>query len=321
MWNMSVNLFNYCPISCYEDELLRDGLSIDAFYKEFGIDGIEQFVYTLEKPEKDYGYCTVGAHLNYWTYWMDFWLRKNKRLRQQFRYVQDRRAYFKDALSREEWLAVIRRNINAALSQNPEYLVWHVSECNTSEIFTWIFNYSDKEVLDAAAEVFNAVADEIPDNVTVLFENLWWPGLRLTNARYVKCFFDSINRKNVGIMLDTGHLMNTNCRLKSEAEGADYILRTCDKLGAYADLIKGVHLSCSLSGEYQMTASRQVPAILNNEIIWKHISSIDQHRPFKTKAAKKIIDYLNPHYITHELAYNTLADLREKLPVQLESCR
>ena len=35
------------------------------------------------------------------------------------------------------------------------------------------------------------------------------------------------------------------------AEAADYICRTVEQLGEQAALIKGVHLSCSLSGEYQ----------------------------------------------------------------------
>ena len=169
--------------------------------------------------------------------------------------------------------------------------------------------------------MFNSIADEIPENVTVLFENLWWPGLRLTDLRNVKYFFERIERKNVGIMLDTGHLMNTNPRLKTEAEAADYVCRVVDKLGSCAELIKGVHLSCSLSGQYQRSFERIAPANLDNSMIWQHVASIDQHNPFTTNAAKQILDCIKPEYVVHEFSYDNMDDLRKKLSVQLANSR
>lgn len=318
---MAKQLFNYCAIDWYEDELKKLGIPLEQIVKDMGLDGIEQFIYTLEDNSNGYRNITTGVHLNYWPYWMDFWLKKTKRLKQQFRNTSERNKYFKEAMSCDEWLSVIRRNINAAIAENPEYLVWHVAEANSEEIFTYQFNYSDREVLTAAADVFNSIADEIPSNVTVLFENLWWPGLRLTDVRNVKYFFERIKSSNVGIMLDTGHLMNTNVRLKNEAEGADYVCRIFEKLGAQAELVKGVHLSCSLSGQYQRNLSHQVPENLNMEKIWKHVTAIDQHKPFTTKAAKQIIDTINPQYIVHELSYENLEQLQELLPIQLEVCK
>ena len=155
----------------------------------------------------------------------------------------------------------------------------------------------------------------------VLFENLWWPGLRLTDPRNVKYFFERIERKNVGIMLDTGHLMNTNPRLKTEAEAADYVCRVVDKLGSCAELIKGVHLSCSLSGQYQRSFERIAPANLDNSMIWQHVASIDQHNPFTTNAAKQILDCIKPEYVVHEFSYDNMDDLRKKLSVQLANSR
>lgn len=318
---MTKHTFNYCPIDWYEDELQRRGVTLRQLVQQLGLDGIEQFVYELQPPAQDYRDLTVGVHLNYWPYWMDFWLRKAKRLKQQFRNVRERTTYFKEAMSCDEWLSVIRRNIGAALTQEPEYLVWHVAEANDKEIFTYDFAYSDREVLAAAADVFNAVADEIPAHLPVYFENLWWPGLRLTDVRQVKFFFERLQRHNVGIMLDTGHLMNTNTRLRTEAEAADYICRVLDKLGSYAELVKGVHLSCSLSGEYQRSFERRVPAVLNGEVIWRHIVALDQHRPFQTEAARKILQQIQPLYVTHELTYDSLHDLEGKLPLQLAVSR
>ena len=318
---MTKHLFNYCTIDWYENDMIAKGTTLRVFSKEFALDGMEQFIYTMERPAKSYKDLTTGVHLNYWPYWMDFWLKKAKRLKQQFRNVIERNQYFRDALSREEWLSVIRKNIGAALTEAPEYMVWHVAEANNEEIFTWEFNYSDREVLTASADVFNSIADEIPENVTVLFENLWWPGLRLTDPRNVKYFFERIERKNVGIMLDTGHLMNTNNRLKNEAEAADYVCRVYEKLGSCAELVKGVHLSCSLSGQYQRSFDRRVPANLDNAMIWQHVASIDTHQPFTTEAARQILQCINPEYVVHEFTYDNMDELRNKLAVQLEHCR
>ena len=199
--------------------------------------------------------------------------------------------------------------------------MWHVAEADTETIFTFDFRYDDREVLAASADVFNSVADEIPANVTVLFENLWWPGLRLTDARKVKFFFERIERKNVGIMLDTGHLMNTNPRLRTEAEAADFVCRTVDKLGPYAELIKGVHLSCSLSGKYLRSFERKVPDDLNAEAIWRHIAAIDLHKPFTTTAAKQILQCVQPQYVNHELAYETIEEMIPLMQQQLSVAR
>lgn len=318
---MTKHLFNYCTIDWYENDMIAKGTTLREFSREFALDGMEQFIYTMERPAKSYKDLTTGVHLNYWPYWMDFWLKKAKRLKQQFRNVIERNQYFRDALSREEWLSVIRKNIGAALTEAPEYMVWHVAEANNEEIFTWEFNYSDREVLTASADVFNSIADEIPENVMVLFENLWWPGLRLTDPRNVKYFFERIERKNVGIMLDTGHLMNTNNRLKNEAEAADYVCRVYEKLGSCAELVKGVHLSCSLSGQYQRSFDRRVPANLDNAMIWQHVASIDTHQPFTTEAARQILQCINPEYVVHEFTYDNMDELRNKLAVQLEHCR
>ena len=169
--------------------------------------------------------------------------------------------------------------------------------------------------------MFNSVRDEIPAHIPVLFENLWWPGLRLTDVRNVKYFFDRVQHKNVGIMLDTGHLMNTNTRLKNEAEGAEYVLKVYEKLGECRSLVRGVHLSCSLSGAYQRSLSHQVPEKLDMETIWRHIGNIDQHKPFHTEAAKRILETINPEYVTHEVGYDSMKDLREQLPIQLKACK
>lgn len=312
------HLFNYASIPEYEKELLQRGLSLQQFVSSVGADGIERFVYTTEAPARRYADLTCGVHLLYWPAFMDFWLKNNKRLRAMFPSVNDRNAYYHDALGQAEWLGVIRKNIAAALLDNPEYLVWHVSEANFEEIYTWQFNYSDREVCLAASEIFNMVADEVPPTTKVLFENLWWPGLRLTDSRTVKFFFEQIKHPNVGIMLDTGHLLNTNLKLRTEEEGIDYILRVIDKLGPWAELIKGIHLNCSLCGDYVHSTLYRLVSNPTPAQVFEHIHKIDESRPFTTKSIKKVVAVLNVEYINHELIYDNLQDLADKFTRQKE---
>ncbi|MBQ8491452.1 MAG: hypothetical protein IJ536_02820, partial [Acidaminococcaceae bacterium] len=86
------------------------------------------------------------------------------------------------------------------------------------------------------------------------------------------------------------------------------------------ELIRGVHLSCSLSGGYQKSFVREYPKNVTFGEMYKHIVQIDQHQPFRTKAARRILEFVQPHYITHEMIYSTLTELEEKLEIQLSNC-
>lgn len=314
-------MFNFCVYHDYVDQLEKTGKSLPKYVRRLGLDGIEHLVFGKETPKPSFKESSVGVHLAYWPYWLGFWNNNKERLKREFKSAKARNDYYFGALNKDEWLSVIQQNLIAAASIAPEYMVWHVSEADIRETYTFDFQYTDLEVLEAAAEVFNAVSMSIPSYITVLFENLWWPGLRLTDKEKVKFFFDRIQRKNVGIMLDTGHLMNTNPDLTNESEAADYVCRTVENLGELAELIKGVHLSCSLSGSYQKSFGRRFNQQITYAEMYKHIVNIDQHKPFQTKAARRILDYLQPAYVTHEMIYSTLPELEEKLKIQLENCR
>ncbi len=314
------NLLNYCATNYYEINLKQNAITLSDYLKNFHLDGIEQLIYDTNIRSHDYSAVSVGVHLAYWPYWLGFWLDNTTSVKKQFAAVYNKTDYFGGAHDKNEWLKVIKANIASALKQHPEYLVWHVADCSTESIFTFNFEYDDAKVLTAAAEIFNMVADCIPTDITVLFENLWWPGLRLLNKDLVKMFFDLIKRPNVGIMLDTGHLLNTNCDLQNQQQAVEYICRIIAELGSLAALIKGVHLSCSLSAEYQHSLDHQVPPHLNLQILLEHIVNIDQHRPFTDKAIRKVLDLLQPDYLVHELYYDDFPQLSKLLPQQLSAC-
>ena len=176
-------LFNYPVIDWYEKELQLMGQSLGEYVASMKLDGIEQLIYDNNMILK-YKESTIGVHLEYWSYWIDFWWNNQQRLDYIFESNEEKKHYYK-AQNIYEWIEYIKKNITLALNLKPQYLVWHVSEANVQEIFTYNFYYNDRQVLLATSEVFNEVAKIIPDNVLILFENLWWPGLRLNSMENV----------------------------------------------------------------------------------------------------------------------------------------
>ena len=314
-------LFNYPVIDLYEKELQLMGQSLGEYVASMKLDGIEQLIYDNNMILK-YKESTIGVHLEYWSYWIDFWWNNQQRLDYIFESNEEKKHYYK-AQNIYEWIEYIKKNITLALNLKPQYLVWHVSEANVQEIFTYNFYYNDRQVLLATSEVFNEVAKIIPDNVLILFENLWWPGLRLNSMENVVYFFEKLKHNNVGIMLDTGHLMNTNINLTSELEASIFIKDIVNNLGSFASLIKGVHLNCSLSGQYQKKFIEQQFKFceFDKHRLWEHITKIDKHEIFQTKAPSFLIDYIQPQYVVHELAYDNLILLRNKIMAQSRNCK
>lgn len=314
-------LFNYPVIDWYEKELQLMGQSLGEYVASMKLDGIEQLIYDNNMILK-YKELTIGVHLEYWSYWIDFWWNNQQRLDYIFESNEEKKHYYK-AQNIYEWIEYIKKNITLALNLKPQYLVWHVSEANVQEIFTYNFYYNDRQVLLATSEVFNEVAKIIPDNVLILFENLWWPGLRLNSMENVVYFFEKLKHNNVGIMLDTGHLMNTNINLTSELEASIFIKDIVNNLGGFASLIKGVHLNCSLSGQYQKKFIEQQFKFceFDKHRLWEHITKIDKHEIFQTKAPSFLIDYIQPQYVVHELAYDNLILLRNKIMAQSRNCK
>lgn len=314
-------LFNYPVIDWYEKGLQLMGQSLGEYVASMKLDGIEQLIYDNNMILK-YKESTIGVHLEYWSYWIDFWWNNQQRLDYIFESNEEKKHYYK-AQNIYEWIEYIKKNITLALNLKPQYLVWHVSEANVQEIFTYNFYYNDRQVLLATSEVFNEVAKIIPDNVLILFENLWWPGLRLNSMENVVYFFEKLKHNNVGIMLDTGHLMNTNINLTSELEASIFIKDIVNNLGSFASLIKGVHLNCSLSGQYQKKFIEQQFKFceFDKHRLWEHITKIDKHEIFQTKAPSFLIDYIQPQYVVHELAYDNLILLRNKIMAQSRNCK
>lgn len=291
---------------------------IQAIVDSLGLDGIENLIYGETPAAHPVPQLTVGCHLAYWPVWMNFYLGKKEWYEKDFPTPADRKRVF-GGETVEDWMQKIRNNIQASLVEKPAYLVWHVADCRNRDIWTREFQYTNREILAKTAELYSQVAKDIPDTVEVLFENIFWPGLYALDPAEVDYFFSLLPGKNVGIMLDTGHLMNTNLDLQTEADGADYVCQVAKNLGTMKSLIRGMHLSCSLSAEYQKATLGKVPDKWDATVIGNHIISIDQHRPFTTDAARRIVDTVEPAYLTHELFGQSYGIPVEKVRTQMRA--
>lgn len=303
---------------CYYPEQALTNTEMGHLIQHLGLQGIEQLIYKTESNDRSFADQTVGVHLKYWPYWMDFLLGKKKTLEEQFPQKEELDMYY-GGCTIDAWEKSIRENIRTALKENPEYVVWHVANSSNREACSFQFNYTDRQVLREAAAVFNDTSDAVPKNVKVLFENLWWPGLRLLDPYDTAYFFSLIHRDNVGIMLDTGHLMNTDNTVGSESDGADLVKSVLGRMGSLAGLIRGIHLSCSLSADYRNQCRHSPISLSNMTELIHHITKIDQHRPFRTSAAGIIIDAVHPDYVVHELTGKNLSDTAELVEIQMRA--
>ena len=119
--------------------------------------------------------------------------------------------------------------------------------------------------------------------------------------------------------------MNTNLHLKSEEQGIEYIINTVKNLGELKKIIKGIHLNCSLSGEYVMekinnTRGKEFTLLPMSEEICTHVFNIDNHKPFTETCVKKLLDFIKPEYLVYELIASSIGELEQYIETQDAAC-
>ncbi|MGM9541034.1 xylose isomerase [Anaerovibrio sp.] len=312
-----VNLSN--DITDTEGLLGGSPARLAAFLEKFHLDGIEFMCCAPWDTSFHTPDIIKGFHLWFWPSWLDFWLGNEEALLQEFGSRENIENCF--GVSREAWLAKWAANFQQAADCGAEYAVFHVAQARNSEIRCRSFAYNSAQIIEAVLDIINQLSTRLPSETALLYENLWWPGLDFTSPALVHELLSGTQHK-CGLMLDTGHLMNTNTRLCCEAHAADYILQMVDGLGADADHIRGIHLHASLSGDYverEKQRHSHPEHHLTAEEIMAYVLRIDQHQPFKTAAARRIVDAIKPEYLVHEFVPADYEDWERKLAQQQRS--
>jgi sugar phosphate isomerase/epimerase len=281
----------------------RDNQDLKRFYRDLGLDGLE----VMEGGSDEKGIIAaddvIGVHLKYFNDWIGFWRGDTGAVLEEYG-SEEIAAHIFGGLTREAMLDTCRKNLAFAETYSPEYAVFHVSNVSLRQSITREKKYRDEEVVDTVIELINRLFQDQDKNFLLLFENLWWSGLSMTRPEIVRRLLKGVRYKNKGIMLDIGHLLNTNTSLRSLDEGIDYIHRTLD---LYDDLgfIKGVHLHQSLSGEYVEHTMRH-PVTVEGAYYEKaialhsHIVKIDNHKPFLSEKIGAVLKRTNPEYLVLE---------------------
>lgn len=287
-------LINYCPVDSKGNLIQGDFAELASFLQVQNLQGCEVFLYENKPFPAGLQPYTKGVHLRFWPSWLNIWRKKAER---------------------SQWLAEIKANLDYALALEPEYLVWHVAHVEPEEIYDRQYAADSATVLAAAQEVVQALLAWVPPQVTLLLENLWWPGLNLLDQHATEAFLGSFTQANLGIILDTGHLSNTNLRLTGEAEEISYLVARVQALGSVGQRVAGMHVSSSLAGSYvcseqwrlQTKGAQPEPG---------YIYKVDQHRPFSHPAAGELLSLVHPEWLVHELYYDNFAQLAELLASQ-----
>ncbi|MDW8801143.1 TIM barrel protein [Clostridium sp. A1-XYC3] len=312
-------------LSTYDYDLEKfnfDSKQIMDFLEKHKMDGVELLnPVTWEEsilPKK----IVRGVHLKYYPTWLDFWNGNKKELLNQFKTKDMVKQYYLGN-SREVMIRHYRKEIETATKVGAEYVVFHVAHVETEHTYDYKFTYSDNEVVHASIDLINEVFNGINTNVKLLFENMWWPGFTMLDKKIALELLDKVQYKNKGFMLDTSHLMNTNLYLKDEEEAVEYIINSVRNLGELKKLINGIHLSCSLSGDYvryqiEKNEKKDKEFSLNpiSDELFMHVFRIDPHRPFTDKYVKKLIEFINPQYLVYELITNSMEQLEEYIETQ-----
>ena len=292
--------------------------ALPAILQELGLDGIEFMLCapwdrTLFPPA-----YIKGAHLLFWPTWVDFWRGDRTALMAEFGSEDNVRGYY-GSLDVADWVEGWRENLRRAAACQPQYLVFHVAHNCTSEMYTRVFSVTDEEVIRADIELVNAIAGEIPRGCKLLFENLWWPGLTFQKPQLAAELLARVSYPDTGFMLDTGHLMNTNLDLQSEAEGAAYVQKIYHELGELGKRVYGIHLHQSLSGAYTREMMRRHvgwKTPLDWQTAMDYVMHVDQHQPFHTDAARRIVETVQPMYLVPEFQHRSRASLMQNVRIQ-----
>lgn len=262
----------------------------------------------------------VGCHLLFYSDWVDFYRGNQAELLRKFGAREVWESYY-SARTPEELAARFREDMDYADAIGAKYAVFHVSDVSLQEGYDYRFRHTDEEVADAAAELVNAAMRGRTYRFELLLENLWWPGFTFTRPEIAERLFDRIEYENTGLLLDTGHLMNTCVALRSGAEAADYICRMLDRFGALAGRIRGIHLHASLSGAY-VEKCLETPRKAEGEFFkafaeaYGHILKIDTHEPFLSGGAQTLVERIAPEYLVYEFAAAEPEKKAEKIRLQ-----
>ena len=295
------------PLSKYCLRPYGDWETLEKEVKDLGLDGLEVIADPDDLADDIPLSLVAGYHMTFYVDWVDFWRHDEKSLMRKYRSWEEIKDVYRGT-EPQDLMRHFREDLAIAQRLKAPYLVFHVSDVSLEEGYTYRWLHTDREVLDAAIEFINELLRGVEPTFDFLVENQWWPGFTFTDPEKTEYLLSGINYPRVGIMLDTGHLMNTNWRIRSQWDGVKYILSMIEKHGELSKRIYGLHFHQSLSGAYCRRTVGKLPEDFPLEYFrefgrnYSHILKIDRHHPWTDSRCTQIIEQVKPKFLTHELS-------------------
>lgn len=314
--------------SLYENDMNlfdSDWGKIRNFLVRHDLDGLELFVDYSPLPEIP-GDMVEGVHLPYWMGRHRAWADDSAFSEKKMSDLE--KLYFFGGASRADVIDNFRLSLDNATVLNASYGVFHVSYAEFEHVFTGQFGCTDHDVFKTTADFLNEAVSVYPRGeppIRLFFENLWWPGLTFLDPVNAEDFVSMLDFENWAFTLDTGHLMNATTGCNNENDAIDLILNL---LSAHPEdfirRIEGMHLHCSLSGDYVRELKEAVvpegfSSFSFNEkfrCAMEVVDRIDEHRPFTSSRCREIVEFAKPSFLTHEFTFSDLRSLDDKLNIQ-----
>ena len=171
------------------------------------------------------------------------------------------------------------------------------------ETYTYRWLHTDEEVLDTSVEIIYLLLRDMMPAFDFLVENQLWPGFTFAESEKTVRLLDGISYARKGILLDTGHLLNTNY---PHTGGGDCLLRSVlEQHGALTRMIRGIHLHQSVSRTYVKKHTGRLPDNLPEDyterfiVNYTHIHQINRHKPWTNMRSSTLLNQMDPLYLTH----------------------
>jgi len=295
------------PISAYSIAPYGGWDALAAEIRALGCDGVEGIVDPEDLDRSFPPELLSGYHMVFYPDWLDFYHRNTPELLRKFGSREMIERVYRGT-EPEDLMKQFKDDLAFALSMHTPYVVFHVSDVSLEEGYTYRWLHTDREVLDGAVEFINELLRDVEPTCDFLVENQWWPGFTFTDPGETEYLLSRIRYPRTGIMLDTGHLMNTRPSLRTQREGIGYILEQFRAHGELGQRVLGMHFHQSLSGAYVRKNTGRLPADFPADYFeafvreYPHIQSIDRHRPWTDPDCVRLLDEIRPEYLTHELS-------------------
>ena len=284
-----------------------------AAIAENGFDGVE--LMRWHDPQPIPGAHIIGRHMPYWPTWLDFMRGDEQELLRQFGNADNARQYY-SASSWGDFVKQRRAELEETAAMGAKYAVFHISHAELEHCYTHRFTYGDEDIVRAFVEFINEATDGLNGDVALLFENHWFPGLKLTDRKQAEALMTDVRYPHKGFVLDISHMMLTE-DVKTEPEAVDAILKSIEGLGDMAAHIRTIHLNSAAGAQpLEMDYHAEAPYEARLTEAFRYVGSMDPHKPFMHDGIRRVIEAAAPDYLVYELSFGTQPELESVVKMQ-----